>query len=98
MSERKTKRETETPIELDPEETGFILEPAKVEIGSAYALSISYDENDKQIIDVKTYGTVDLAKLQKEIEHMFPNAKIRQQDRPHSITIAKKDNKKKCKK
>jgi hypothetical protein len=93
MAERKTKRE-ETIIEIDPEETGFILEPAKVEIGSGYAVSIRYDENEKPIIDVKTYGKVDIGKMRKEIERIFPNAKIRNLAQPQSVTIVKKENKK----
>jgi hypothetical protein len=57
MSERKNKRE-EPSIEMDTEETSFTMEPAKVEIGSGYALSVRYDEHEKPIIDVKTYGKV----------------------------------------
>lgn len=96
MSERKTKRE-EPLIEMDQEETGFVLEPAKIEVGSGYALSVSYDENDKPVIDVKTYGTVDLSKLQKEIRHVFPDARIRQLNQNPSVTIVKAGKKKKPK-
>jgi len=90
MAERKHKRESEGIIEIDTEESGFILEPTQVEIGSGYTVSVNYDENEKPIIDVKTYGEVDISKLRKEIEHIFPNAQIRQLNQKQSITIAKK--------
>ena len=97
MGERKTKR-NESCIELDTVDIGFILEPAKVEIGSGYAVSISYDEHEKPVIDVKTYGKVDLNKLHKEIAEAFPNCKIRQMNRSPTVTIAKKEKKKRRKK
>ena len=90
MAEKKHKRESENLIELDSEELGFVLEPAQVEVGSGYTVSVSYDENEKPVIDVKTYGEVDIAKLRKEIERMFPNAQIRQLDQAQSVTIDKK--------
>ena len=90
MAERKSKRESENPIELDSEELGFVLEPTQVEVGSGYTVSISYDENEKQIIDVKTYGKVDVTKLRREIEQVFPNAKIRQLNQTRTVTVVKK--------
>jgi hypothetical protein len=97
MAERKTKRE-ENFIELDQEETNIILEPAKIEVGSGYALSVRYDENEKPIVDIKTYGKVDLEKLRKEIKKTFPNARINQLNQTHhSVTIAKKEKKKRKK-
>jgi len=90
MAEKKHKRESESFIEIDTEESGFILEPTQVEIGSGYTVSVNYDENEKPVIDVKTYGEVDIPKLRKEIEHIFPNARIRQLNQTQSVTIAKK--------
>jgi hypothetical protein len=90
MTERKNKRETESYIELDSEELGFVLEPTQIEVGSGYTVSVSYDENEKPIIDVKTYGEVNVQKLRREIERMFPNAKIRQLRNAQSVTIVKK--------
>ena len=87
MAERKHKRETE---EIDTEEESFILEPAQLEIGSGYTLSVNYDEHEKPIINVKTYGQVDVIKLRREIEKMFPNAQINQLSQAHAITVAKK--------
>ena len=90
MAEKKHKRESESLIELDSEELGFVLEPTQVEVGSGYTVSVSYDENEKPIIDVKTYGEVDIAKLRKEIERIFPNAQIRQLNQTQTVTIVKK--------
>ena len=90
MAEKKHKRESESLIELDSEELGFVLEPTQIEVGSGYTVSVSYDQNEKPIIDVKTYGEVDIAKLRKEIERIFPNAQIRQLNQTQSVTIVKK--------
>jgi len=94
MSERKHKREPNGVIELDTEEVGFVLEPTQVEVGSGYTVSVKYDENEKPIVDVKTYGEVDITKLRREIERIFPNAQIRQLDQTNSVTIVKKRKKK----
>lgn len=91
MAERKHKHE---PVELDAEETGFVLEPTQVEVGSGYTVSVNYDENEKPIIDVKTYGEVNMAKLRKEIERLFPDARIRQLNQTQTVTVAKKRKKK----
>jgi len=90
MAERKSKRESENLVELDGEETGFVLEPTQIELGCGYTLHVKYDENDKPIINVKTYGQVDIAKLRREIEKMFPDAQIRQLNGARSVTIVKK--------
>lgn len=88
MVERKHKRVTGN-IEMD-EETGFVLEPTQLEIGSGYTLSVDHDENEKPIISIKTYGQVDIPKLRREIEKMFPNARIDQLNQSQSITVIKK--------
>ena len=93
MPEAKHKHEPESLIELDTEELGFVLEPTQIEVGSGYTISVSYDENEKQIVDVKTYGEVDIAKLRRDIERAFPNAKIRQLNQTRSVTIVRKKKK-----
>ncbi len=90
MSERKTKRASGSLVEADSEELGFVLEPTQVEVGSGYTVSVSYDEGEKPIVDVKTYGEVDIAKLRREIKRIFPNAQIRQLNQPRTVTIVKK--------
>jgi len=90
MPERKRRREPENLIEIDREELGFVLEPTQVEVGSGYAISVSYDEDENPIIDVKTYGEVDIAKLRKDIERVYPNAQIRQLSQTRSVTVVKK--------
>ena len=96
MPERKHKREPESLIELDSEELGFVLEPTQIEIGSGYTISVSYDENEKQIVDVKTYGEVDISKIRRDIEQAFPNAKIRQLNQTRSVTIVKRRKRKRA--
>jgi hypothetical protein len=93
LAERKSKREAN--IEVEPEEISFILEPTQVEVGSGYTLSINYDENEKPIVNIKTYGEVDLTQIKKEIERLFPNAQIRQTIPTQTITIVKKSKRKK---
>lgn len=90
MPDRKHKREPESLIELDSKELGFVLEPTQIEVGSGYTISVSYDKNEKQIVDVKTYGEVDIAKIRREIERAFPKAQIRQLNQTRSITIVKR--------
>lgn len=90
MPERKDKRQRESLIEFDAEESGFVLESTQVEVGSGYAISVNYDENEKQVVDVKTYGEVDTAKIRGEIERVFPNAQIRHLNQKGSVTIVKK--------
>jgi hypothetical protein len=93
MAERKHKRGSEDIAELD-EDAGIVLEPAQIELGSGYTLAVSYDENERPVVDIKTYGQVDLARLRREIEGVFPNAQIRQKGQPQTVTIAKKNKRK----
>lgn len=90
MPKRKSKLERESFVELDTEEVGFVLEPTEVEVGSGYTISVNYDEDDKPVIDVKTYGEVDAAKIRREIEKVFPNAHIRRLNQTRSVTVVKK--------
>jgi hypothetical protein len=89
MAERKHKRESEG-LEMSSEESCFVLEPTQVEVGSGYTVSVKYDENEKPVIDVKTYGEVDIAKLRREIERIFPDAQIRRVKQTQSVTVVKK--------
>ncbi|NWF86793.1 hypothetical protein HXY32_03160 [Candidatus Bathyarchaeota archaeon] len=94
MAERKHKRETENLDEVECADLGFVLEPTKIEVGSGYTLCVRYDENEKPVVDVKTYGEVDLAKLRTDIGRAFPNAQIRQLTQTQSVAIVKKRKKK----
>lgn len=90
MSERKRKHETRSFIKLESEELGFVLEPTQIEVGSGYTISVSYDENEKPVVDVKTYGEVDMSKIRREIERVFPNSQIRQLNQTGSVTVVRK--------
>jgi hypothetical protein len=93
LFDQKTKREPESPAEIDVE-NGFELEPAQIEIGSGYTLQVSHDQCEHPIVDVKTYGKVDVQKLRREIERVFPNAHIRQMSQAPTVTVAKTNRKK----
>ncbi|MEM0007706.1 MAG: hypothetical protein QXR89_05525 [Candidatus Bathyarchaeia archaeon] len=91
MAERRHKREPASSVKLDlAEDLGFILEPAKIEIGSGYAVSLSYDEEGNPVVDVKTYGDVDLSKIRRDIERLYPNAQIRQLNQEPTVTVVRK--------
>lgn len=89
MAERKQKRESKVPTELEHEES-FILEPTQVEVGSGYTVALNYNEEEKPVLDVKTYGKVDVAKLRREIERMFPDVQIRSLEQKYSARLVKK--------
>ncbi|MEM3728388.1 MAG: hypothetical protein QXF75_04220 [Candidatus Bathyarchaeia archaeon] len=91
MAEKRHKRENTSPIELNlAEDLGFILEPAKIEIGSGYAVSLSYDEDGNPVVDVKTYGNVDMSKIRRDLERLYPNAQIRQLNQEPTVTVVRK--------
>jgi hypothetical protein len=92
MAERKHKRVSAGVSELD-EDACVVLEPAQIELGAAYSLAVSYDEDERPVVDIKTYGHVDLVKLRREIQGVFPNAQIRQKTQPQTVTVTKKNKK-----
>jgi hypothetical protein len=89
MAERKNKRGSENAVTLDSEEVSFILEPNHVEVGSGYTVAVNYDQDERPIVDVKTYGEVDIAQLRRDIGRAFPNAQIRRLNQARSVTVAK---------
>lgn len=95
VSEKKQKRETSSHVELSlPEDLGFILEPAKIEIGLGYAVSLTYDEEGNPIVDLKTYGDVDTTRIRRDIERLYPNVQIRLINEEPTVTIVKKNKRK----
>jgi hypothetical protein len=94
MSEKKHKREPQSPVDLETEDFGFVLEPAKIEIGSGYAVSLSYDEEGNPIVDIKTYGEVDSAKIRRDIEQLYPNAQIRNLNEESTVTVVRRGGRK----
>ena len=95
MSERKNKRVSQTEnVEEDSEETTFLVEPTPVEIGAGYTVAVSHDENEREVIDVKTYGQVDMSRLRKEIQRVFPDAEIRRFNQTASVTVLRTSKKK----
>jgi hypothetical protein len=92
MAERKHKQ-GENP-ELNLEEASFLLEPTQIEVGSGYTLQVKHNGMEKPIVNVKTYGEVDLAKVMKEIKKIFPNAQINQMNQPTTVTVVRTKTKK----
>jgi hypothetical protein len=90
MSERKHKRGSEEIVGLETDEASFALEPAEVEVGSGYALVVRYDENENQVVDIKTYGEINITHVRREIAQLFPNARIRQLNQTGSVIASKK--------
>jgi hypothetical protein len=89
MVKRKKRRTTK-----DDNQPGgdidVLVEPT-VELGSGYTMAVRYNENERPLVDVKTYGQVDLARLRAEIQHAFPNAQIRHKGHLQTVTVAEKD-------
>jgi hypothetical protein len=94
MSERKNKRVSETENVEDSEETTFLIEPTHVEIGAGYTVAVSHDEHEREVIDVKTYGQVDMSLLRKDIQRVFPDAEIRRFNQADSVTVVRTSKKK----
>lgn len=74
MSKRKRKRRFFDLFGSDEENLLFGREP--VEGGSGYSISVTYDESGKPLVQVKTRGDVDVAKLRRDIEQRYPGARI----------------------
>ncbi len=95
MSERKNKRVSETEnVKEDSEETTFLVEPTHVEVGAGYTVAVSHDENEREVIDVKTYGQVDMSLLRNEIQRAYPDAEIRRFNQADSVTVVRTGKKK----
>jgi len=94
MAEHKQKRTTEHLTETETEEQGFLLEPTQVELGAGYTVNVKYDENENPIVNVKTYGKVDMNQLKKEIMRAYPNAQIQQISQSQQPVIVTKKHKK----
>ena len=89
MSERKNKRESENILEVETEETNVVPEPTQLEVGSGYTLAVRYDEDQRPVVAVKTYGQVDHAQIRREITRIFPDARIRHTNDTKSVRMAK---------
>ncbi len=74
---------------MEVDDAGFLMEPTKVEIDAGYTLSVNYDANEKPVVNIKTFGKVDLGQLRKEILRAFPDAKIQQLNQTEPVTVVK---------
>jgi hypothetical protein len=94
MSERKSKRVSDAENVEDSEEATFLVEPTHVEVGAGYTVAVSHDEHEREVIDVKTYGQVDMSLLREEIKRVFPDAEIRRFNQADSVTVVRTGKKK----
>ncbi len=94
MSERKSKRASATENVEYSEIQPFMIEPTCVEVGAGYTVAVSHDEQEREVVDVKTYGQVDMSLLRKEIQRAFPEAEIRRFNQADSITVVRTKKKK----
>ena len=76
MSRKDARRESDA-NRFRSEDQGYLLKPAKIEVGSGYTFSVRYGENENPVIDLKTYGNVSINRIVKEIRRAFPEAQIR---------------------
>ena len=74
MPEKKRKRPFFDIFGFDEEDFMFGRQP--VEGGSGYSISVTYDEKGKPVVQVKTYGDMDMAELRRDIEQRYPGARI----------------------
>ena len=73
MSERRRKRRLPDIFGFG-EDFPFGREP--IEGGSGYSISVTYDDKGKPLVQVKTYGDMDVAALRKDLEQRYPGARI----------------------
>jgi len=52
-----------------------------------YSISVTYDEEGKPVVEVKTYGDVDVAELRRDIEQRYPGARIEGLEKKRLIRI-----------
>lgn len=76
MIDRKNKRVADTNIGVNSNVENLVLEPTQIEIGSGYTVKISYDENERAVLDIKTYGQVDTVWLRRELKRAFPKIQV----------------------
>jgi len=76
MMPEKRRRKDIWDIDFDEEEEEFPLEREPISIDSGYSMSITYDEEGRTTVHVKTYGNVNKNQLRKEIEQRYPDARI----------------------
>lgn len=74
MSERKRKKRSFDFFGFDDKD--FLLDKKTSGGGSGYSISVTYDRAGKPVVQVKTQGDVDEAKLRRDIEQRYPGARI----------------------
>jgi len=92
MPEKKRKKPFFDIFGFGEENLLFGREP--VEGGSGYSISVTYDEKGKPVVQVKTYGDVDVAELRRDIEQRYPEARIEGLEKKPLIRIVNEEKEK----
>lgn len=95
MPEKKRKKPFFDIFDFDEKDFLFGREP--VEGGSGYSISVTYDEKGKPVVQVKTYGDVDVAELRRDIEDRYPGARIEGLKKKPLIRIVDEEEKEEAK-
>ena len=75
------------------DEEDFLFGQEPTEGGSEYSISVTYDEEGKAVVQVKTCGDVDMAELRRDIEKRYPGAKIEGLEKKPLIRIIDEEEK-----
>lgn len=89
MIDRKNKRMVDTNIGVNSNVENLVVEPTQIEVGSGYTVKISYDEDDRAVLDIKTYGQVDTAWLRKELKRAFPKIQLHRFNQANGESVVK---------
>jgi len=80
------------------DEEDFLFGRKPVEGGSGYSISVTYDETSKPVVQVKTRGDMDVAKLRRDIEQRCPRARIQGLEKKPLIRIVDEEKEEKASK
>lgn len=98
MHDRKRRRDFIELSEYEDQESFFTLEPTPVEVGVGYSVAIDYDDEGREVLQVKTYGKIDKRQVLQEIRRRYPNATIYGLEGTSSIKVCRSSNRKKRRK
>jgi hypothetical protein len=97
MQDRKRRRDFIELNEYEDQESFFTLEPVAVEVGVGYSVAVDYDEEGKEIVQVKTYGKIDRRQVLQELKRRYPKAVIQGLEEASTIKVSKSSSKKRRK-
>jgi len=72
-------------------EEDFLFDDSVQSGGSGYSISVTYDEQGKPIVQVKTRGDLDVSELRRDLEERYPDARIEGLEEKPLIRIVGKE-------